>query len=87
MLKSATNINHPLSSSFRLEAERQGGNLRIYVSGIIGISDYSDEEIMLVSHGSRVNIKGKNIRVTVFESNTVEIIGKIIGVDFVYGKN
>lgn len=87
MPKSDININQALSSSFRLEAERQGNNLKMYISGIIGISDYTEEEIMLVSHGGRLNIKGKNIRLTVFESNTVEIIGKITGVEFLYGKN
>ncbi len=87
MLKTDINKNQTLSSSFRLEAERQGNYIKMFVSGIIGISDYTCEEITLVSHSGRVNVKGKNMRISIFESNTVELCGKITGVEFVYGKN
>ena len=73
-------------SSFHIEADRTAKGMKMFVSGIIGIGDYTEESLLLKSHGGRVEILGKRLKICVFESKTVEISGKITGVSFVYGK-
>ena len=75
-----------LPHSFRLEAERSGNIIRMDVCGVVGISDYSEEEIMLVSHSGKISVKGLALRVIVLEENTVEIQGRVKEVSFIYGK-
>ena len=73
-------------SEFHIEADRCSAGLCMYVSGVVGISELSDEAVLLKSHGGRVSVKGKRIKICVFENNTVEVKGKIEEVSFVYGK-
>ncbi len=74
-------------SRFRLEANRNARGMSILLSGIIGVSDFSDESIMLKSHGGRINVVGKKLFISVFENNNVEITGKVLEIIFSYGKN
>ncbi len=76
-----------LSSTFRLEAVRHGRGMSILLSGIVGVEGFNDTQIMLKSHGCRIEVMGKRLNLTVFENNSLEITGKIEGVDFKYGKN
>ena len=74
-------------SSFHLEADRSNHGMSIMLSGIIGISDFYDDFILLKSHGGRIRVSGKNLFIAVYENNTVEIQGKVEGIEFKYGKN
>ena len=73
--------------SFHLEADRSTKGLSVILSGIIGISDFSDSSIYLLSHGGRIIVNGKKLFICVYENSTVEIVGKVEGVIFKYGKN
>ncbi len=81
------NIPKPPSYSFRLEAERSRHGMSVIISGIIGINDFTDERVLLKSHGGRITVSGKRLTVSVFEHNCVEIVGKVEDIGFGYGKN
>ena len=74
-------------SSFHLEANRSPHGMSIILSGIIGVSDFSDSEIILLSHGGRICVKGKRLFISVYENYTVEIVGRVEEIVFYYGKN
>ena len=72
--------------SFCLEASRVGRGISIVLSGVIGISDYSESEILLKSHGGKIRICGKRLLLSIYEDNTAEIVGRIEEIGFGYGK-
>ena len=74
-------------SSFHMEASRCRSGLSIILSGIIGISDFSDDFIYLKGHGGRIIVQGKKLFINVYENENVEIVGKVEGISFKYGKN
>lgn len=74
-------------SAFHLEANRSRSGMTVTVGGIIGISDYSDTGVLLMSHGGRICILGKRLKLCVYENNTLEISGKVEDIKFSYGKN
>ena len=74
-------------SSFHLEADRSGSGLTLILSGIIGISDFSDSFILLKGHGGRICVQGKKLFINVYENETVEIVGRVEDIIFKYGKN
>ena len=74
-------------SAFHLEADRSSGGLTLILSGIIGISDFSDSFILLKGHGGRICVQGKKLFINVYENETVEIVGRVEEIIFKYGKN
>ena len=74
-------------SKFHLEADRSTRGMTITISGVIGVSSFSDCEIILKTHSGRIKITGARLDIRVYESGTVEICGKVCGVEFIYGKN
>ena len=72
-------------SSFHLEADRSSSGLRIVVSGIIGIKDFTSERILLSSHAGRILVSGEKLKLEIYENKIVEISG-LIG-DICFGKN
>lgn len=73
--------------SFHLEADRSTRGMSVILSGIIGISDFSDSNIALQSHGGRISINGKKLFICVYDGGSVEIVGKVEEIVFKYGKN
>ena len=74
-------------SSFHLEADRSGGGMSLLLSGIIGVSDFSDESISLISHSGRIIVYGSKLFISLYENSYIEIEGKVNGITFNYGKN
>ena len=72
---------------FHLEMDKINGSMRFLCSGIKGISEYSDSSIKMKTTGFSIVVSGKRLSVTVLEEKTVEVIGKISEVRFVYGKS
>ena len=77
----------PRPASFNLEASRFIGGISLVLSGVIGVSDYSECEIILKSHGGRIKVRGKRLMLSIFEDKTAEIIGRIEEIGFCYGKS
>lgn len=74
-------------SGFHLEADKTGRGMSLIFSGIIGIKDFSDSFIYLLSHGGRICVNGSKLFINVYENNTVEIVGRVEGIVFKYGKD
>ena len=74
-------------SSFHLEADRSRQGLSVVLSGIIGISDFSDSFIDLKGHGGRVSVHGKKLFISLYENGSVEIVGRVEEIVFKYGRN
>lgn len=72
--------------SFGLEASRTIGGISITLSGVIGISDYSESEITLKSHGGKIILRGRRLMLSIYEDKTAEILGRIEEICFNYGK-
>ena len=73
--------------AFHMEGNRCNRGISLILSGIIGINDFSDCHILLLSHGGRISIVGKRLVMNVYECGNVEIIGRVEGIEFKYGKN
>ena len=71
--------------SFEMKKNKLGAVL--VAMNVVGISDLSEEEITLISHGGRVKVRGYRLELSVLEDKSVEIFGKICEVGFEYGKN
>lgn len=76
---------HSGLSTFHLEADRSAMGLRITLSGIIGIKDFTSEGILLSSHAGRIFISGEKLKLEIYENKIVEICGLIGEISF--GKN
>ncbi len=74
-------------SSFHMEADRTGRGMSLILCGIIGISDFSDSFINLLSHSGRISVTGSGLLISVYENGSVEIVGGVEGISFKYGKN
>lgn len=83
------NSLNPLAvmSSFYLEARRDRRGITLLVGKIIGISEFSSELIVLKTHGGRIKLFGKRMKLSIYENSTVEISGRIEEIGFLYGKN
>lgn len=75
-----------IMSGLHVECERSARGMTLTASGIIGVSEISDETICLKSQGGRIYVLGHRLTVTVLEGGCVEISGKIEGMRFGYGK-
>lgn len=74
-------------SRFNLEANRHVRGMSMLIGGVVGIREYSDETMILATHGGRVGISGRRLSLTIYENNSVEVVGRIEEVTFSYGKN
>ena len=72
---------------FYLSCERAVGGLSLLVGGIIGVSELDDGRTELLSHSGRVIVSGHGLKLTVFENKSIEINGRIEGINFAYGKD
>ena len=75
------NTNPPM---FCLEATRVGRKIAMSISGIICISDYSEELILLKTQGGKIRLCGEKLTLKVCEGNTAEISGRVREIGFDY---
>ena len=74
-------------SRFHLEARRSVKGMSVIVGGVIGISDFSDETVLLKSHSGKIKVKGKYLSISIYEGGVIERLGKVEDISFSYGKN
>ena len=75
------------SSAFRLEAARCRRGVSLVLSGIISVEEFNSETVLLKSHGTKVRLRGTGFDISVFENRDIEITGKVVEIDFLYGEN
>ena len=70
-----------------IEIRRGTRGASMNVSEIVAVSEYSENEITLLTHRGRIRICGSGLILNTFESRTVEVIGCIEEIRFLYGRN
>lgn len=73
-------------TGFHMELDKTLLGFSLSVSGVEGISAFSDTEIIVRLSSFSIRIVGKGLYMTVFEEKRVEVIGKIMGVSILYGQ-
>ena len=74
-------------SKFHLEAHRSVHGMSVIVGGVVGISDFSSESVLLKGHSGKITVLGKHLNISIYEGGAVEILGKVEDISFRYGKN
>jgi hypothetical protein len=72
-----------LTSDFHIEVERIQGGLSVFVYGVTSVRAFSKEEVHLRSGKSSVRVRGSELSISVYDGKAVEILGKVLGIDFV----
>ena len=70
----------PLFTS-TLEIRRRKAISTVALTGIIAVEELSPEKITVATHSGRITVKGARLLLSVFEGRTIEISGKILGVE------
>ena len=70
-----------------LECRRVARGMSIDISGIVTVREYSSEKITLVTHKGTISIVGTGLCASSFLNQSVEIFGRVSGIEFGYGKN
>lgn len=73
-------------SPFSLEMRKGKRGSIMSVSDVIGVFEYSSNRVELTSRGGKLAVSGEGLVLSVFEERTVEIYGKITGIEIIYGK-
>ena len=68
--------------TFRIEADGRGGKLRVAVVGVVGVKEFSQNGISIVTKRDTLTFSGVGLKLSVFENKTVEIVGEITDVTF-----
>ncbi len=76
----------PQTSHFHLEMDRTTRGFHMAVGGVKRIVDYTPNYIKLSLLGFSMLISGEDLKVSVYESKTVEISGNILKTEFLYAK-
>ncbi len=74
------------SGSFSVELRKSAVGAVMLVSGVLGVGELTEERITLLSHGGRLYIAGDKLSLSALENRTLEIYGRITGLEFSYGK-
>lgn len=74
------------TSPFHLELKKSSRGAVVVVSGVMGISEFSEESVTLLSHSGRLILCGNSLGVSVLENRIVEVYGQITEVKLTYGK-
>ena len=68
--------------SYRIEADGRGKNLCVAVIGIIGVKEFSQNRINVITKRESLVLCGRELKISVFENKTVEISGEITEISF-----
>lgn len=72
----------PLTPSYRIEADVKGNKLRVAVIGIIGVKEFSQNRINVITKRESLILCGHGLEMSVFENKTVQISGEITEISF-----
>ena len=76
-----------ITAPFRCEYDGGKGGMSVMLYGIISIKDFSGEEVLMRTAGFFIKISGVSLTLSVYENKSVEIFGKILGMELIYDKN
>ena len=73
-------------SSFHIEMKKSSRGAVAVISGVMSVSEYTEQSVELLSHSGRALFIGESLGISVLEGRIVEIYGKITEVRLGYGK-
>ncbi len=74
------------TSGLSIEVKKSRLGAVMLVSGVISVTELSDEAVTALSHSGRVFIFGKRLTVSALENRTLAVYGKILGIEMSYGR-
>lgn len=74
------------SLGLAMECRRTPFGMKIEISGIVTVREYSSEKITLVTHGGTVTLFGDRLSMSGFVNQSAELHGKVKNIEFGYGK-
>lgn len=75
-------VNESVFPGFHVEADGRGQKLSLLVSGVTGINSFSEKEILISSKREMISITGEILRISLLESKSVRISGRINSLSF-----
>ena len=69
-----------------LECRKTPWGIKLEISGIVTVREYSSERIALVTHAGAVTVTGERLSMSGFINQSVELVGKVKNIEFGYGK-
>lgn len=75
-----------LVSGFHISMDRTNNGISLVLSGASSIRDFSDSLALFRVRGFFVKVTGSKMNIAVYENKTVELSGKIEGVELIYDK-
>lgn len=79
-------INNNVGQKMSLEIKKSKLGAALVAVNAIGIAELSQNKVIILSHAGRVEVTGDGLTLSVFEDKSVEILGRIKGVELDYGK-
>lgn len=83
-MQKVSNIKDALGLA--MECHKTPWGMKIEISGIVTVREYSSEKITLVTHGGAVTLSGERLSMSGFVNQAVELFGKVKSIEFGYGK-
>ena len=77
----------PHGSPLVIEIKKSSSGAVLSAVGVVSVTELSRESVSLASHSGRLSIKGAELVLSVFENKTVEVSGRIEGVEMLYAKH
>jgi hypothetical protein len=74
-------------SSPYFEARPRPYGMQIVIVGAVGISEVDEGGVLVKCHGVKLRISGKRIKINVLEHNTLEVVGRVEGINIINASN
>ena len=71
-----------LPPSFHIEADGRGKYASVVISGVVGVKELTEREILIVTKNEAFSVIGDLLSVTVLESNRIKAVGVIDAIMF-----
>ena len=73
--------------SVSIEMRKNSRGAVAVISGVVSVSEFSDDGIEILTHGGRIFILGEGLGISALEDHALEIYGRIVEVRLTYGRS
>ncbi len=73
-------------SAFHVEIKKSSKGAVAVISGVMSVSEYTENTVELLSHSGRMTLSGESLGISVLEGRVIEVYGRITEVRLSYGK-
>ena len=78
-----SNIKKKINPTYQIEADGCGSIASVLISGVVGIVEYSSEEVRLLLSRESIKISGFSLEIAVYERKSVEIMGEVSSLEII----